>query len=57
MANKAGKSTREMAQNRKRTTNLILIGVLILAIILALTIQNWQAFGIGIGYQFLKLVL
>lgn len=49
MANKAGKSTREMAQNRRRTTNLILIGVLILAIILALTIQNWQALGLGGG--------
>jgi len=45
----AGKSTRKMAQNRRRTTNLILIGALILAIILALTIQNWQALGLGGG--------
>lgn len=45
----AGKSTRKMAQNRRRTTNLILIGILILAIILALTIQNWQALGLGGG--------
>ncbi len=47
--NQAGKSTRKMAQDRRRTTNLILIGVLILTIILALTIQNWQALGLGGG--------
>ena len=47
--NQAGKSTRKMAQDRRRTTNLILIGALILAIILALTIQNWQALGLGGG--------
>lgn len=45
----AGKSTRKMAQDRRRTTNLILIGVLILTIVLALTIQNWQALGLGGG--------
>lgn len=47
--NQAGKSTRKMAQDRRRTTNLILIGALILTIILALTIQNWQALGLGGG--------
>jgi len=57
MANKAGKSTRQMAQNRRRTTNLILLGVLILAIILALTINNWQALGLGGGAVLGLLVL
>ncbi len=57
MANNAGKSTRQMAQNRRRTTNLILIGVLILAVILALTIQNWQALGLGGGAVLVLLVL
>jgi hypothetical protein len=55
--NQAGKSTRKMAQNRRRTTNLILFGVLILAIILALTIQNWQAIGFGGGTVLVLLVL
>jgi len=45
----AGKSTRKMAQSRRRTTNLILVGVLILAILLALTIQNARALGLGGG--------
>lgn len=57
MENKAGKSTRQMAQNRRRTTNLILVGVLILAIILALSIQNWQALGLGGGAVLALLVL
>lgn len=43
----AGKSTRKMAQSRRRNTNLILVGVLILAILLALTIQNARALGLG----------
>lgn len=47
--NQAGKSTRKMAQDRRRTTNLILMGALILTIILALTIQNWQALGLSGG--------
>lgn len=55
--NQAGKSTRKMAKNRRRTTNLILVGVLILAIILALTIQNWQAIGLGGGTVLVLLVL
>jgi hypothetical protein len=55
--NQAGKSTRKMAQNRRRTTNLTLVGVLILAIILALTIQNWQAIGLGGGTVLVLLVL
>jgi Na+-transporting methylmalonyl-CoA/oxaloacetate decarboxylase gamma subunit len=57
MANKAGNSTRRMAQNRRRTTNFILVGVLILAIILALSIQNWQALGLGGGAVLALLVL
>jgi len=55
--NQAGKSTRQMAQNRRRTTNFILVGVLILVIILALTIQNWQALGLGGGAVLALLVL
>jgi len=55
--NQAGKSTRKMAQNRRRTTNLILFGVLVLAIILALTIHNWQAIGLGGGTVLVLLVL
>ena len=46
-----------MAQNRRRITNLILLGVLILAIILALTVQNWQALGLGGGAVLGLLVL
>lgn len=45
--NQAGKSTRKMAKRRMRTTNLILVGILILAILLALTIQNARALGLG----------
>jgi hypothetical protein len=57
MENKAGKSTRQMAQKRRRTTNVILVAVLILAIILAITIQSWQALGLGGGVVFILLVL
>lgn len=57
MTNKAGNSTRRMAQDRRRTTNLILVGVLILTIILALTNQNWQALGLGGGAVLALLVL
>lgn len=57
----AGKSTRKMAQDRRSATNLILIGVLVLAIVLALAIQNWQALGLGggvvLGLLFLLRVL
>jgi hypothetical protein len=53
----AGRSTRKMARDRRRTTNLILIGVLILAGILFLTIQNWQALGLGGGTVLVLLVL
>jgi hypothetical protein len=46
-----------MAQSRCRTTNLILIGVLILGIILALTIQNWQVLGLSGGAVLALLML
>ena len=55
--NQAGKSTRKMARQRRRTTNLILIGALILAILLFLTIQNWQALGLGGGTVLILLVI
>ncbi len=55
--NQAGKSTRKMAQNRRRTTNLILVGILIVTIILAIVIQNWQALGFGGGTVLLLLVV
>ena len=45
----AGKSTRKMAQSRRRTTSLILVGVLILMILLALALQNARVLGLGGG--------
>jgi hypothetical protein len=55
--NQAGKSTREMAQRRRRITNLILIGVLIVGIILFLIIQKWQALGLSGGTVLVLLVI
>ena len=49
MTNKAGASTRQMAQKRRRITNIILIGALIISIILALVINNWQTLKLGAG--------
>ncbi len=49
MNNKAGLSTRKMAQKRRRTINLILLGVLIIGIVLALIIDNWKTLGLGGG--------
>ena len=47
MPNEAGKSTRQMAQKRRRITYLILFGVLILIIGLALVYDNRKALGLG----------
>jgi hypothetical protein len=53
---KAGKSTRKMAQVRRRNTNLILIGVLILTIIGAIILQNWRTLRLS-GGAFLALLI
>lgn len=44
---RAGESTRKMAQRRRRITNVILLGVLILGAILFLLINNWKALGLS----------
>jgi hypothetical protein len=49
MPNKAGASTRQMAQKRRRITYLILFGVLILIVSLALVYDNRKALGLGGG--------
>lgn len=54
---KAGRSTREMGSQRRRTTNLILFVMLVLAVILALTVQNWQKLGLSGGLVFALLIL
>ncbi len=55
--NQAGKSTRKMAHDRRRNTTLILVGVLILTVVLALTIQNWRSLGLSGGAVLALLVL
>lgn len=57
MNKKAGASTRQMAQKRRRTSNYILIGVFILGIILMCVINNWQALGLGGGTVLVLLVI
>ncbi|MCX7607713.1 MAG: NERD domain-containing protein [Anaerolineales bacterium] len=54
---KAGKSTREMASRRRRTTNIFLFIMLGLAMILALTVQNWRKLGLSGGLVFALLIL
>jgi hypothetical protein len=54
---RAGESTREMARARQRTTNIILLGMLLLAIILALVIQNWRTIGLSGGAVFALVIL
>ncbi len=54
---RAGESTRDMARARQRTTNLILFGMLILAIILALVVQNWRTIGLSGGAVFALVIL
>lgn len=55
--NQPGKSTRRMALNRKRITNLILLASLVLIIILSLTIFNAQALGLSGGAILFVLIL
>ena len=57
MTNKAGASTRQMAQKRRRITYLILIGILLLAIVMAFVINNGQALGLGGGIVLVLLIL
>ena len=54
---RAGESTREMARARRRTTNILLLGLLFLSVILALVIQNWQMIGLSGGAVFALLIL
>lgn len=56
MKNRAGTSTRKMAQNRRRNTNLFLLGALLLLIILAVTIQNYQTIGLSGGAVLILLI-
>lgn len=55
--NRAGKSTRKMAQKRRRITNYILIGLLVITIILALTVQNWRTLGLSGGAVLVLLMI
>lgn len=57
MPNKAGASTRQMAQKRRRVTYLILFGVLILIIGLAIVYGNRKALGLGGGAAILIILL
>ena len=47
--NQAGKSTRKMAAKRRLITNLILLGVVIVAGVFIFAVQNWQAVGLSGG--------
>lgn len=57
MTNKAGSSTRQMAQKRRRVTYLILLGVLILIIGLAIVYGNRKTLGLGGGAVMLIILL
>jgi len=57
MANRAGKSTRQMAQRRRWIAYGMIAVVMVIVVILALTIQNWQALGIGGGGVLVLLIL
>lgn len=57
MPNNAGKSTRKMVADRRRTTLYISIGILTVSVILALVINNWNTLGLGGGTVLFLLVL
>ena len=54
---KAGETTRKMAQQRRKTTNLILLIVSMIGVVLFILINNWQTLGISAGTVLVLLLL